>query len=230
MLPDIQTILVPKGAEHQAICRGLRGVLNPPTVFPIPVGSAALIPCLERLEQAGCLYRGQRLLVMGLCGGLTPKLAVGEAVLYQTCVAGDVDLPERELACDRPLTAAIQATLDNSVTFVKAVTRDRVVSRAQEKQALGQRFHADVVDMEGSAALEFLTRIGVEVATLRVVSDDCQADIPNLANAFDANGSLKPTALAIAMVSEPLAAVRLIRGSTRSLKILQNLTFQLFCS
>ncbi len=229
MLPDIQIILVPKGAEYQAVCRGLQDVFNPPTVFPVPVGSAPLAQYLQQLHQMGCLFEQQCVLMMGLCGGLAPAFTVGNVVLYESCITSHDPLAPA-FSCDRSLTAAIQATLGNSVKLVRAVTSDRVISRALEKQALGQQFHADVVDMEGITALKILTQIGVKVAMLRVVSDDCQADIPNLANAFDANGSLKPTTLAIAMMREPIAAIRLIRGSTKGLKILQNLTARLLSS
>jgi len=229
VLPDIQTILVPKGAEYQAVCRGVRGVLNPPTVFPVPVGSVPLSQYLQQLHQAGCLFEQQRILVMGLCGGLTPALTVGDAVLYQNCVMSH-DLSMSALFCDLILTEEIQAMLGSCVKLVKAVTSDRVISRTAEKHQLAQQFSAEVVDMEGFAALATLTQIGVNVATLRVVSDDYQHDIPNLAHAFDENGSLRPMALAIAMMREPMAALHLISGSTKSLKILQNLTSKLFDS
>lgn len=224
---EIQLILVPQGAEHQAVCRGLRQVINPPAVFPIPVGAIAVTAYLEKLHQSGCLIPGQAVLVMGLCGGLHPDLAVGTGVLYETCTTIAPEHAGRSIDCDRDLVAAIQQTCLYPLRTVVAVTSDRVVSRAVDKQQLVQQCQADVVDMEGFATLQRLTDWGLAVATVRVVSDDCQHDIPNLADAFDDRGWLKPVSLAIAMLKQPIAALRLIRGSTKSLKTLQTITTEL---
>jgi len=226
MFLNIQLILVPQGAEHRAVCNGLRRHLNPPTVFPIPVGELAVIAYLTQLHQAGCLPPGHQVLIMGLCGGLSPDLVVGDGVLYKTCTRSS-NPAGTPLECDRELFVAIQKALNNSLRDVAAVTSDRVISRAIDKQQLAQQVSADVVDMEGFATLRLLQEFGLSVAMLRVVSDDCQHDIPNLAQAFDANGSLKPGALAMAMIKQPSAALRLIQGSMHSLKILQSLTTEL---
>jgi hypothetical protein len=225
---DIQVILVPQGVEHRAVCRGLRQSLNPPTVFPIPVGQFAVLPYLDKLHQAGYLDAGQQVLVMGLCGALSPALQVGSGVLYSTCITTNPDPARLPVNCDRPLTAAIQATLPHSVREVTAVTSDHVIARAADKQQLAQTTQAEVVDMEGFATVQQLTQWGLTVATLRVVSDDSQHDIPNLAPAVNPDGSLQPVALAIAMMKQPIAALQFIQGSMKSLKILQSLTTELF--
>ncbi|MDX2228848.1 MAG: phosphorylase [Leptolyngbyaceae cyanobacterium bins.349] len=225
---NIQTILVPQGAEHRAVCRGLGNVLHPPAVFPVPVGAIALTAHLEQLQQSGCFWQGQQVLIMGLCGGLSPTVGVGAGVLYDACTMAPPDGATAWLPCDHTLNAAIRCVLGEAIQSVQAVTSDRVVARASEKADLAQQSGAIVVDMEGYAALQVLLGWGVAVATLRVVSDDCQHDIPNLAAAFDDRGALQPMALAIAMLKQPIAALRLIRGSTESLKILQNLTSELF--
>lgn len=227
-LHNIQVILVPQGAEHQAVCRGLRGILRVTlVVLPIPVGSLSVTTHLEHLHQEGWLTAGQNILVMGLCGGLVPDLCVGTPVLYEGCITTALEVDETFIECDRALTAEIHRSL-SSVQTVKAVTSDRVISRAIAKQQLAQTSGAAVVDMEGFTTLQLLTTWGVSVATLRVTSDDCQHDIPDLSHAFDANGSLKPAALTAAFLKHPIAALYLIRGSLKSLKILQNLTSELF--
>lgn len=229
MIPEIQTILVPKGAEHQAICKGLRDVRKPPAVLPIPVGSKALAPHLKTLQATGCLNQGQRVLVMGLCGGLNPDLAVGMPVLYKSCTFLEAAQPSAPtITCDRTLTAQLQAHLTESPRLVTAVTSDRVIFLASEKQQLFQETQADVVDMEGYTILSLLTDLGISVVTLRVVSDDCQSDLPDLSNAFDSKGALRPLALTTAMIRRPIAASQLIRGSTKGLKIMETLTHSLF--
>lgn len=226
MVLNIQAILVPQGAEYRAVCRGLRQILNPPTVFPVPIGAIPLARCLERLYQSGCLFKGQQVLLMGLCGGLVPELKTGDRVVYEACLS-TACAELGQLECDRELTRQIQQTLEYPVQPVIAVMSDRVVARAVDKRQLALRFRADVVDMEGFAALHQLAEVGVALATVRVVSDDCRHSIPNLATAIDAKGALQPIPLAVAMLKQPIAALHLIYGSTKSLKILQNLTFEL---
>ncbi|MEX0269619.1 phosphorylase [Leptolyngbyaceae cyanobacterium UHCC 1019] len=222
----IQTILVPQGAEYRAVCRGLRGVVEPPTVLPTPAG-AAISPYLRSLQTADYFYKGQRVLLMGLCGGLTAKWAIGDAVLYGDSFSPALQTPNSKLyACDRNLTAELQSRLN--VPIVQSVTSDRVISTIHDKQQLATQFNADVVDMESAAALEILNAIGVSAAILRVVSDDCHHNIPNLSHAFNAEGSLQPVALAIALLRQPIAATHLIRGSLHGLKNLQALTQRLF--
>ncbi len=227
MTLDIQTILVPQGVEHRAVCQGLRNIPDPPTVFPVPAGSPGVIRALDRLRQSHGLVPGQQVLVMGLCGGLAADLPVGTGVLYQSCraVTGSTTAP---MVSDRGLTTAIQTRLGSTVRLVAAVTSDRVISRASEKRQLARQTQAEVVDMEGVAALQILTDMGVAVATLRVVSDDCQHDIPNLDGAIAADGSLKPIPLTMALLKQPIPAFHLIRSSTKSLKILQKITSELF--
>lgn len=210
---------MPQGAEYQAVCRGLGGIADPPRVFATPAG-AAIAPYLQSLQAAGSLREGQPILMMGLCGGLIAKLEIGDVVLY-----GE-SLDPIAHACDRTLTAKLQALLD--VPIVRGVTSDRVISTTHDKRQLAAQFSADVVDMESAAALEILNAIGVSTAVLRVVSDDCHHNIPDLSNAFNAEGSLQPVALAIAMLRQPIAATHLIRSSLHGLRSLQELTNRLF--
>jgi Phosphorylase superfamily len=217
-------ILVPQGAEHRAVCKGLQRVSNPPTVFPVPVGAIPLLRHLKTLHESGCFYEGQHILIMGLCGGLVPSLTVGSAVLYQNCAStigsSPLVLPPSDL------TSALQAQL--KLPSVNAITSDRVISTPTEKHNLAHQFDAQVVDMEGYIVLDFLTQFNAMVSTLRVVSDDCRHSIPNLAEAFSPTGDLQPLKLAIAMLSQPIAATRLIRGSLLGLSVLEKMTQKIF--
>lgn len=221
MTSFISTILVPQGAEYQAVCRGLQGKTATPTVLPIPVGSAALTRHLQQLHQQRP-FQAQAILVLGLCGGLDPALGVGDRVLYQGCLATDRPL----LPCDLDLTAKIATLL--ALQPVPAWTSDRVIWSRQEKLALVDR--GAVVDMEGYGLLEFFRQTDCALATLRVVSDDTGGDIPDLSTAFDADGNLQPLPLAWGMVRRPGAALRLVRGSLTGLKALQAVTSQLFAT
>ncbi|MEH2465178.1 5'-methylthioadenosine/S-adenosylhomocysteine nucleosidase family protein [Nostoc sp.] len=221
------TILVPQGAEYKAVCRGLSGVTGSiPTVIAIPVGMKPLLKYLQQSQGNGqFLAPKSRVLIMGICGSLSDRYTVGNIVLYQDCVYSG-----KRQECDRTFTTQLHSSLSKKVSLVKSLTSDRVICSAAEKRHLGETLAADVVDMEGFTALEFFNTAGVDVAMLRVVSDDCQHDIPDLTSAINSDGSLNPFPLAMGMLRQPLAATRLIQGSLKSLKVLEQVTNRLFSS
>ncbi|XGW00111.1 MAG: phosphorylase [Leptolyngbya sp. BL-A-14] len=219
----IDFILVPQGAEYQAVCRGL-GRATAPSVIPIPVSPVPLKRYLKTWQQSQSLT-GKKLLIMGLCGGLVPHYTIGEGVLYRECV--NRTEPSASLPCDTTLLAWLQQTLSEQTAVVRALTSDRLVSSAQEKQQLARQYRAEVVDMEGFAALEALGQADASIAMVRVVSDDAEYDLPTLSNAIDADGNLRSLPLAWGMIRQPIAAIRLIRGSLRGLKTLEAIAKQL---
>jgi hypothetical protein len=221
----INTILVPQGAEYKAVCRGLSGVTGSiPRVAAIPVGMKPLLKYLHASPENGQLMVPKsRVLIMGICGSLSDRYKVGDIVLYEDCV-----YQGKRLECDRTFTAQLHSYTSQKVLLVKSLTSDRMIWSAAEKSHFGETLAADVVDMEGFTALEFFKAGRVDVAMLRVVSDDCQHDIPDLTPAINSDGSLNPFPLAIAMLRQPLAATRLIRGSLTALKVLEQVTNLLF--
>ncbi|MCW5314920.1 phosphorylase [Nostoc sp. KVJ3] len=221
----INTILVPQGAEYKAVCRGLSGVTGSmPTVVAIPVGMKPLLKYLQQSPRnAQLLAPKSRVLIMGICGSLSDRHTVGDIVLYEDCLFSG-----KRQECDRTFTTQLHSLLAQKAYLVKSMTSDRVIWSAVEKRHLGETLAADVVDMEGFTALEFFNEVEVAVAMLRVVSDNCQHDIPDLTPAINSDGSLNPFPLAMAMLRQPLAATRLIRGSLTALKVLEQVTNRLF--
>ncbi len=240
----ISAILVAQGAEYKAVCRGLSRVSTPtPRVFPIPMGPKPLTQYLENLQNTENFFHPHsRILLMGLCGSLTPSHKVGDVVLYKSCIKrwdearDEKDLPlipatlPQPLNCDRYLTSQIHSKLSQKAAIVKALTSDRFVNAAASKRLLSQIYQADVIDMEGFAALEMLSQAGIAVAMVRVISDDCHQDMPDLTTALSPNGSLQPLRLAIGMIRQPIAAKRLIQGSLQGLRALQEVTASLFAN
>lgn len=204
-------ILVPQGAEYQAVCQGLKQHPDPPKVLPIAIGVTAVHLDTLALDQTS------KILVMGLCGSLTPRLGVGAVALYTACI----DFAGIERNCDRALTHRLQDRFQ--VSPIRGLTSDRVICSAREKCDLGRTYQADVVDMEGSA----VAALNGAVAMLRVVSDDTEHDLPDLDGTIDANGKLQPLPLAIALCKRPIAATRLIRGSLVGLNVLRDLAARL---
>ncbi len=231
----INTILVPQGAEYKAVCRAFRGVASSiPTVVAIPVGMKPLLKYLHASPaNAQFLTPKSRVLIMGICGSLSDRYKVGDILLYQDCL-----YQGQQQECDRTFTAQLHSALltphsplptpHSPLNLVTALTSDRLIWSAAEKRRLGETLAADVVDMEGFTALEFFNAAGVDVAILRVVSDDCQHNIPDLTSAINSDGSLNPFLLAIGMLRQPLPATRLIRGSLTALKVLEQVTNLLF--
>lgn len=225
----IQTILVPQGAEYQAVCRGLNHINSPkPVVLPIPIGCKALTNHLEKLQHAGHFLKDppQNVLLMGLGGSLSSQYSVGDVVVYQECV----DETNSSQSCDGELTVLIHNKLKDNAYLVRGLTSDRIIYSASEKQHLGQLYNAGVVDMEGFAALEVLNKIGIAVGMVRVISDDIHHELPNLASAISPDGALMPLPLALGMIRQPIAATRLIWGSLHGLRVLEKVTTKLFAA
>lgn len=223
----IDAILCPQGAEYRAIRSALNQINSYQLkLLPIPMGVNSLTNYLKRkrIEEI-CQKNQPKVLIMGLCGSLSPQYDVGDAVLYHNCV---YLTPEKQInTTDIALTNYIYQKLNQKVSLVSSLTSDRLIFSAAEKWQLGQLTKASVVDMEGFVALEILQQQGVAVAMLRVVSDNSKHDIPDLSKAIAADGTLKPLPMAIAMLRQPLAATRLIKGSLKGLAVLQQVTTDL---
>lgn len=215
------TLLVPQGAEYKAVCRGLKSHKNPPKVVALPIG---VEPVTQFLNQGQLSLNDLEsgVLVMGLCGSLTGTLKIGDRVLYQSCQNSS----GKVWKCDPNLTAQIQQRLPE-ITLVRSFTSDRIISSAHEKQQLGRIHSAEVVDMEGSAILTILAQAGVPVAMARVVSDDIDHDLPDLSAAISPDGKLRSLPLALGMMRQPIAALRLIRGSLTGLRTLEAISTRL---
>lgn len=221
----VDLILVPQGQEFAAIQAGCRAA-NLPSDFiqALPVGPVPVCQFLQAWQPALLLDRPLKVLVMGLCGALTSDQVVGDIVLYETCLDGTHSDAPVSWGCDPGLNVDILkslAGLKQPVAKVTAVTTDRVVFRAKDKAALARKTPAQVVDMEGVVLLQELQQRGMAVAMLRVVSDGCAHDLPDLSAAFSSQGDLLPLPLAIGMLQNPLAALRLIRGSLAGLTVLK---------
>lgn len=199
-------VLVPRGAEYQAVRRGLDrrqrvartcADETPIRAIAIPAGPAVKTWLTEEFQ----VERPEttQFLVLGLCGGLSDRTRLGTVVLY-----------------DQPnLAQRLQ------VQSVQGITIDRVLCLASEKNQLARESKADVVDMESRWIVEYVQSIGGVVNIIRVVSDDATGNLPDLSVAFDTSGDLRPLALAIAFIKNPIAAVRLIRGALIALKQLE---------
>ncbi|PSN11108.1 phosphorylase [filamentous cyanobacterium CCT1] len=221
-LMAIQVILVPAGAEYQAVMRGIKAVPEAPSVISIPAGPAAFRAFLESWEGRS-RYADQEILLMGLGGSLSPQHQIGDAILLESvwnAAGGD------GFQCDRALTESLAQWL--KVPMGTGVMCDRVITTVAEKRRLGDRYRANVVDMESAVLLEAMPQ--AKVAILRVISDDCSRDLPDLAGAIGSDGSLRADTLARSFLKRPIAALNFISGSLQALRTLEQITLMLFKS
>ena len=203
----IDLIFVPQGAEYKAVCRGLARSMTKPEVIAIPMGVKPVSRYLQKLNS-----QGKRVLLMGLGGSLSPQHQVRDVVVYESCVYITHNLQVVTKNCHPQLTNFLQQKLTAQV--VKGLTSDRLIYNATEKRELERRYDVSVVDMEGYAILDRFT----SAAIVRVISDNCHDNLPDLNWAINDEGKLEEIKMAIAFLRQPLAASRLIRSSFKRVK------------
>lgn len=226
--PDVNTVLVPQGMEYKTVCQGMGKNQSKFKIIRIPAGIKPLSHFLEQWQQTPDFLnkRPQGLILMGLGGSLSQNYSVGDVILYKKCGLMD-DSQESKGQCDQFLTKSLFQQLGNSPLIGTGITSDRVICSAQEKLLLGKKYQADVVDMEGYALLHWSEKLDIPVAMIRVISDNCQQDLPDLTKAFREDGTLQPLILARQMLKNPSNSIHLIRSSLQSLKVLKEVANQI---
>jgi len=226
LYPALDTILVPQGSEYQAVMKGWQKKPTCPSILEIPVGGKAVEKALlrELMSQKIGANSPQGIIVMGLAGSLSPQLKRGQIVLYRSCL----DLESGQLLfCDSSATGYLAEKLGHKVQLVEALSSDRVITEAEEKQNLGKRYQVQVVDMEGAAILKFFAAQQIPVVILRVISDEINQSLPDLSQVYNSAGELQTWPLTKALISQPITGFNLIRSSLYALKILEKLATEL---
>ncbi len=219
-------ILVPQGAEHQAVLRAIKKFTNPPYILPIPVGNLAVTRYLKSWWKSQNFDSSSvnSVILIGLAGSLSTQLGVGEVILLESCLNFQNNQAGQIQQCDRLLTDLIEQYLGDKIKLVQGLTCDRVITNSTEKQALGKTFNRQVVDMESWAVLDFFRELKIPTLIMRVISDEVDQALPNLNNIYDHEGKLQAIALAFALIRKPMAGLKLIMGSLKALKVLEQIT------
>lgn len=113
-------------------------------------------------------------LTCGFAGGLNPDLKLGE-VMFEV---------------SEPATSNLQLSTRLLVAGAKPAKihcADRIATTVAEKQALRAETGADVVEMESAAIQAVCAERGIPCATVRVISDTANEDLP-----LDFNALAKP--------------------------------------
>jgi Phosphorylase superfamily len=228
MTLSIDIILVPQGAEYQAVCRGIKKLKSPPPqVIPIPLGINAVTDYFN--QKPDLFLPNSQVILMGLAGSLSPHYQEGDVLIYNTCMlqSHHNQAPFSVVKTNQTLTNLLDAKLKPKVSLVNGLTTNQVISNSLEKQKLAKIYQTDVVDMEGYAVLSALENSCISLGIIRIISDNYNYNIPDLTPAITDTGKLKPLTLAWQFSKQPLAAFRLIKGSLIGLKILEKTVIKL---
>lgn len=161
-----------------------RGLPPNVTILVTGMGAAAA----ERAVTARLSERDWSLvLTCGFAGGLNPALQIGTVI----CEA-DEDFPLR------------QTLLNAGAVAAQLHCGERVAVTAYEKAMLRERTGADAVEMESGVIRRFCHEGGIPSATVRVISDTAQEDLPLDFNALvKADGKLNLGQLARQVLRRP---------------------------
>ncbi len=225
-------ILVPQGAEAAAVKRGLKRAKTSTVILPIAMGPQATEKRLILALDRGELPRGSRVLVLGVAGSLSPQLGVGDVVIYENFITLPSSSESLAAMANRAgIAQACDSTLRSRLPeaqVIRALSSDRLIHSAQEKAQLQAATGAQAVDMEAAAIQSSLSPKAIQISTVRVISDDLAMDLPNIEGAINEDGGLDVVKMAVAMVSQPKAAINLIRGSLKALKVLEDVVYRIF--
>jgi nucleoside phosphorylase len=206
----VQKIAVPSDARSSARCGANEVVLF----------SGAMGPVNARSKAEAALSEGKpdAILVIGLCGGLTPSLPEGKIVAYTDCLSTDAAKPR--LQCSRSLAESIGAVLTSSGFLcdrVVGITSPRIATTRNERLDLA-KYGAGAVDMESYSILESAAAAGVPAAVLRVVADSMDRVLPNLNRALNESGALDGRKALKVALGSPLRTARLLAANKRAMQ------------
>lgn len=136
----------------------------------------------------------------GFAGGLDPKYAVG-TVLY-----------DEDPAC------GLQAALEREgAKHGRFYCHDKVVSTALEKAKLWKETGADAVEMESSIIRAICKEAGIPSATIRVISDSAEQDMPlDFNSLMGPNNRIDKKRLAATLLRRPSLIPALLKFQRRT--------------
>ena len=170
----------------------------------------------SKIEAA--IDRGARaILSFGICGALSPELAVGVVV-----VGTDVMCQSERWRADETWTNTLANTYGAASGSVAG--SDVVLLTEELKAALHQQTGAIAADMESHIVARVASARGLPFAVLRAVSDDANHPLPPAAAfALNKEGHIDYSAVMLSLLDDPSqigALIRTARDTSTALKAL----------
>ena len=150
-------------------------------------GGIGLEAARRAAEAVISLYHPTQLLSVGFAGALTPELRVGDVI-------------EASVVIDaRDGSRAFVEGVDSQNSLVTYMS----VAGVQQKKNLGHAFDAKAVDMEAAAVAAAAVAHGLPFAATKVISDELNFEMPQMARFIDARGSFRTASFAAFVALRP---------------------------
>ncbi|HVS62886.1 MAG TPA: hypothetical protein VMT85_05180 [Thermoanaerobaculia bacterium] len=196
-------------APHGVAASGLEGRLGGVTLRLVATGAghARASSGLRRLLE-GDGWCCERMILVGVAGGLDPRLAKGDVVRVGRVLRLD--------AAGEIATAPAERRLGGDAGGL-ALTVDRIVAAASEKESLWRRLgepRAAVVDMESFHWVTTLAELAAppDHTILRAVSDAAEVSLPSfLPHCVGAGGEISRARVAARSLTSPSSVPALLR-------------------
>jgi len=147
--------------------------------------SGADLPDQARLVSS--LAPPSLVLTCGFAGGLNPELKLGDVVFEISRSRGDETQIKNEKQSETPHVVSYEKLVAAGAKPAKFFCADRIATTAAEKKKLRDETGADAVEMESAAIHAVCAERGIPCATVRVISDTANEDLP-----LDFNALSKP--------------------------------------
>ncbi len=155
-------------------------------------------------------------LTCGFAGGLDPNLKIGEVLFEIGRSRGNETLNEKKLAT--PHVVSCEQLIAAGAKPAKIFCADRVAITVADKKKLRDETGADAAEMESAAIQAVCAERGIPCATLRVISDTANEDLPldfNLLAKPDKNPDYGKLLLAVAKSPGKIGALMELQKKTK---------------
>lgn len=146
----------------------------------------------------------------GLAGGLRPEYKIGQILAARAVLFGDIE-SDRGGAVTKGSEALISFAEElGAAVAERFVTEGRVITRAEEKKAMGDI--ADAVEMESFEILRAARDVAIPALAIRGISDVADQDLPlDLNDVFTEDGQLSIPRVMAQVAQRPQAMPSLMR-------------------
>ncbi len=147
-------------------------------------------------------HQPEWLLSVGFAGALNDTLRVGDIVVANRIVPSQAPAGTEEAGLK--INIKMPADEARGVYVGRLVTAPHIVQTIAEKRELATRTGAMAVDMESLAVAEVCRDRKVKFIAVRVISDDCSADLPSeVLSVLGGTGSIRAGAIVGALWKRP---------------------------